>query len=119
MIDICVSQELQSFKMEMSGRLTVKETADGGNCIFRSFALPLKLTKINTLRRGKELQGTSMLVKIVIVLWICKRAKSVIYFTIPDMQLRLRWALSFYIIYVMDVITLLFQVLTSVPSPSQ
>jgi hypothetical protein len=50
MIDICVSHELQSFKMEMSGRFTVKETADGGNYLFRSFALSLKLTKINTLR---------------------------------------------------------------------
>jgi hypothetical protein len=43
----------------------VKETADGGNYLFRSFALSLKLTKINTLRWGKELQG--ILVKIVIV----------------------------------------------------
>jgi hypothetical protein len=32
----------------MSGRFTVKVTADGGNCLFRSFALPLKARKINT-----------------------------------------------------------------------
>jgi hypothetical protein len=42
-IDICVSQELQSFKMEMSGRFTVKETAEGRNCLFRSIALPAEV----------------------------------------------------------------------------
>jgi hypothetical protein len=33
----------------MSGRFTVKVTADGGNFLFRSIALTLRATEINTL----------------------------------------------------------------------